>query len=201
MRQLVYYTTAARNRQALFTKKFIFFYNIIFKILFLQSLTFALRHDSVNTCNKFIILYPFPSLEVSMYQQQSPALKETNPHGSQAFPCAFYRLKLSGHGILVKHHWHEEVEIIYFPGGIFTLDINMETFDVSSECFYFINPGELHSIRARSKEVSMEYAVVFQPELLCSPLRYGSDSACPAIAKWASDFSKMYFCKPSCFSY
>ena len=45
----------------------------------------------------------------------------------------------------------------------------METFDVSSECFYFINPGELHSIRARSKEVSMEYAVVFQPELLCSP--------------------------------
>ena len=104
-----------------------------------------------------------------MYQQQSPALKETNPHGSQAFPCAFYRLKLSGHGILVKHHWHEEVEIIYFPGGTFTLDINMETFDVSSECFYFINPGELHSIRARSKEVSMEYAVVFQPELLCSP--------------------------------
>ena len=76
-----------------------------------------------------------------MYQQQSPALKETNPHGSQAFPCAFYRLKLSGHGILVKHHWHEEVEIIYFPGGTFTLDINMETFDVSSECFYFINPN------------------------------------------------------------
>ena len=104
-----------------------------------------------------------------MYQHQSPALKETNPHGSQTFPCAFYRLKLSGHGILVKHHWHEEVEIIYFPGGTFTLDINMETFDVSSECFYFINPGELHSIRARSKEVSMEYAVVFQPELLCSP--------------------------------
>ena len=114
-----------------------------------------------------------------MYQQQSPALKETNPHGSQAFPCAFYRLKLSGHGILVKHHWHEEVEIIYFPGGTFTLDINMETFDVSSECFYFINPGAA----------------------LLSFLRYGSGSACPAIAKWASDFSKMYFCKPSCFSY
>ena len=132
-----------------------------------------------------------------MYQQQSPALKETNPHGSQAFPCAFYRLKLSGHGILVKHHWHEEVEIIYFPGGTFTLDINMETFDVSSECFYFINPGELHSIRARSKEVSMEYAGA----ALLSFLRYGSGSACPAIAKRTSDFSKMYFCKPSCFSY
>ena len=139
-----------------------------------------------------------------MYQQQSPALKETNPHGSQAFPCAFYRLKLSGHGILVKHHWHEEVEIIYFPGGTFTLDINMETFDVSSECFYFINPGELHSIRTRSKEVSMEYAVVFQPELRRSSSHQSlpaSDSACPAIAKRTSDFSKMYFCKPSCFSY
>ena len=158
-----------KESSSTFYKKIYIFYNIIFKILFLQSLTFALRHDSVNTYNKFIILYPFPSLEVYLYQPQSPALKETNPHGSQAFPCAFYRLKLSGHGILVKHHWHEEVEIIYFPGGTFTLDINMETFDVSSECFYFINPGELHSIRARSKEVSMEYAVVFQPELLCSP--------------------------------
>ena len=35
------------------------FYNIIFKILFLQSLTFSLRHDSVNTYNKFIIFLPF----------------------------------------------------------------------------------------------------------------------------------------------
>ena len=100
LRQLIYYTTAVRNRQALFYKKILYFFiNIYFKILFLQFITFALRHDSVNTYNKFIILYPFPSLEVSMYQQQSPALKETNPHGSQAFPCAFYRLKLSGHGI------------------------------------------------------------------------------------------------------
>ena len=103
-----------------------------------------------------------------MYQQQSPALKETNPHGSQAFPCAFYRLKLSGHGILVKHHWHEEVEIIYFPGGTFTLDINMETFDVSSECFYFINPGELHSISVEKNGGCVENAVVFHMDMLSS---------------------------------
>ena len=104
-----------------------------------------------------------------MYQQQSPALKEAGSHGSHSFPCAFYQLQLNGQGILIKHHWHEEIEIIYFPGGNFKLDINMETFDISSECFYFINPGELHSIRAYSEGESMEYAVVFRPELLCSP--------------------------------
>ena len=104
-----------------------------------------------------------------MYQNQSPALKEAGSHGSQSFPCAFYQLQLSGQGILIKHHWHEEIEIIYFPGGDFTVEINMETFHVSSECFYFINPGALHSIRARSEGESMEFAVVFHPELLCSP--------------------------------
>ena len=49
------------------------------------------------------------------------------------------------------------------------MEINMEAFDIRSECFYFINPGELHSVRAASTEVVQEYAVVFHPELLCSP--------------------------------
>lgn len=104
-----------------------------------------------------------------MYQQQSPALKETNPHGTQTFPCAFYQTQMCGNKFMVKHHWHKEAEILYFPDGNFQMEINMEVFDIHSECFYFINPGELHSIRSDSREPKQEYAVVFLPELLCSP--------------------------------
>ena len=104
-----------------------------------------------------------------MYQQPSPDLKENAPHGTQAFPCAFYRTQIIGQGMMVKHHWHKEIEILYFPGGNFRLEINMETFDISSECFYFINPGELHSIRTLSLENMPEYALVFHPDFLCAP--------------------------------
>ncbi|MFR3948348.1 MAG: AraC family ligand binding domain-containing protein [Ruminococcus sp.] len=71
--------------------------------------------------------------------------------------------------MIVKHHWHKEIEILYFPGGNFRLEINMETFDISSECFYFINPGELHSIHTLSLENMPEYALVFHPDFLCAP--------------------------------
>lgn len=104
-----------------------------------------------------------------MYQPQSPDLQETSPHGTQSFPCAFYQTQMTGCGVMVKHHWHKEIEILYFPGGNFSLEINMETFDISSECFYFINPGELHSIRTLTRDNQPEYAVVFHPELLCAP--------------------------------
>lgn len=104
-----------------------------------------------------------------MYQYQFPDLKEASQHGSSSFPCAFYQLQATGHGVLVKHHWHEEIEMLYFPEGNFCLEINMETFTITSECFYFINPGELHSISTHSKTKASEYAVVFGPELLGSP--------------------------------
>ena len=39
-------------------------------------------------------------------------------------------------GNMVKHHWHEEVELLYFSGGEFCLEVNMERFIISEECFY-----------------------------------------------------------------
>ena len=47
---------------------------------------------------------------------------------------------------MVKHHWHDEVEMLYFDKGGFLLEVNMEVYPVESECICFINPGELHSI-------------------------------------------------------
>lgn len=98
--------------------------------------------------------------------QQSSIFKEIRTHGTQSFPCAAYRTHTVGKGTLVKHHWHEEVEILYFSGGEFRLEINMESFPIRSECFYFINPGELHSIITETSDSHWEDAVVFSPGIL-----------------------------------
>lgn len=99
-------------------------------------------------------------------QHQSPNLKEIRPHGTKAFPCAVYQTHSAGKGMLVKHHWHDEVEILYFSGGEFRLEINMEQFLIRSECLYFINPGELHSIITEKSGRIGEDAIVFSPGIL-----------------------------------
>lgn len=99
-------------------------------------------------------------------QQQPSTLKETCPHGTKSFPCAFYQTFSCGKGTLVKHHWHDEVEILYFSGGGFRLEINMDSFPVRSESLYFINPGELHSIFTENDGNSGEDAIVFSLDIL-----------------------------------
>ena len=74
-----------------------------------------------------------------MQNQQPSTLKEIRVHGTQDFPCAFYQTGTRIKGNMVKHHWHEEVELLYFSGGEFCLEVNMERFNISEECFYFID--------------------------------------------------------------
>ena len=96
---------------------------------------------------------------------QETTLKEIRTHGTKSFPCAIYRTHSLSRGTLVKYHWHDEIEILYFSGGNFRLEINMEQFAVQSECLYFINPGELHSIMIETANC-YEDAVVFSPSTL-----------------------------------
>lgn len=100
--------------------------------------------------------------------EQYSVFKEIRTHGTQSFPCAAYRTHASGSGTLVKHHWHEEAEILYFSGGKFRLEINMESYPAHLECFYFINPGELHGIITETADSHWEDAVVFSPGILSS---------------------------------
>lgn len=101
-----------------------------------------------------------------MQQTQLSTLKEVRTHGTKAFPCAVYQTRSAKKGTLVKHHWHNEVEILYFFGGEFHLEINMEQFAIRSECLYFINPGELHSIITEKSVSPGEDAIVFDPQIL-----------------------------------
>ncbi|MCI9422270.1 MAG: AraC family transcriptional regulator [Dorea sp.] len=99
-------------------------------------------------------------------QLLSPTLKEISLHGTKSFPCAIYHTRSTGKGTLVKHHWHDEVEILYFSDGEFRLEINMEQYFVPSEALYFINPGELHSIYTEKTSDSGEDAIVFSLDTL-----------------------------------
>ena len=111
-----------------------------------------------------------------MQNQQPSTLKEIRVHGTQDFPCAFYQTGTRIRGNMVKHHWHEEVELLYFSGGEFCLEINMERFEISEECFYFINPGELHSISVEKNGGCVENAVVFSYGYAKLCICSGSDS-------------------------
>ncbi len=98
--------------------------------------------------------------------EQPIVLKEICSHGTKSLPCAVYRTHSVGKGVFVKHHWHDEIEILYFSEGGFRLEINMESFEIQSECIYFINPGELHGIISGTLERHWEDAVVFSPGIL-----------------------------------
>ena len=96
---------------------------------------------------------------------QKPGLKEKQSHGTRLFPCAYYHFCNPNHRLRVRHHWHEEMEIVYLHHGSFKLDINMEPYGTDQECFLFLNSGELHSLRSVSMDFDEE-AVVFSPSML-----------------------------------
>lgn len=95
---------------------------------------------------------------------QTFSLKEQKDHGTSVFPCGLYEIFEDTLWDGVKHHWHDEIEILYFMKGEFVLHVNMETFPIRDECFCFINPGDLHSIDPIGKGV--ESAIVLNPCIL-----------------------------------
>lgn len=93
-----------------------------------------------------------------------PVLKEKKPHGSQTFRCGFYEINHGTEHFFVPPHWHDELEILYFREGHFSLEINMKHYEADGECLFFLNSGELHKIGC--EEPCRESAVVFSPYLL-----------------------------------
>ena len=117
--------------------------------------------------------------------EQYSVYKEIRTHGTQSFPCAAYRTHSSGRGTLVKHHWHEEAEVLYFSGGKFRLEINMESFPAHAECFYFINPGELHGIITETANSHCSFRAASRPGILHLPrLKVPSWTSCARSVKW-----------------
>ena len=60
-------------------------------------------------------------------------LKEDRAHGSHSFRCGFYTTNPKSECFHVPLHWHEEIELVHFISGHFSLEINMEKYDIDSE--------------------------------------------------------------------
>jgi len=99
-----------------------------------------------------------------MTNSNSQNFKESRSHGTSVFPCAFYCFQSRENELIVKHHWHDELEIIYFAEGDFYLDINMQKYEIAGPCFCLLDNGVFHSIASRS--ACYEQAVVFHPKML-----------------------------------
>lgn len=99
-----------------------------------------------------------------MPTNQPQFLREDRRHGAGSFRCGYYNTDPANDSFVVSLHWHEEPEIIYFQKGNFTVEINMDRYEVNSECLFFVRSGELHRIIC--EEPCIESALVFSPYLL-----------------------------------
>lgn len=90
-------------------------------------------------------------------------LKEEVSHGTVSFPLAVYQWK-ENKEFVVKLHWHEETELIYFKKGSFVVDIDMKRHNITGPAFLLIDGGSIHSILGQKGCV--ESAVVFDLKML-----------------------------------
>ena len=101
-----------------------------------------------------------------MSEQPISTLKENRFRGGHNFSCALYQSALEEITYIVKYHWHDELEILYFAGGDYLLEINMEQYHITSECIYFVNPGELHQLSTLSPANQTATSIVFDLGIL-----------------------------------
>lgn len=80
-------------------------------------------------------------------------------------PIALYPVEHKSPGIILPHHWHNELEFIYLAAGqaVFSID-DMAIPVQAGECV-FINSGQIHSGVSQSDQV-LYYSVVFSHEFL-----------------------------------
>lgn len=97
------------------------------------------------------------------------ATEETRQQGYAAFPCSMYFAEAEKDRNVffdTKLHWHSSTELLHFEKGVFTLSVNMETTEVSSECYVFVESNMLHAITSKSDY--RESALLYNPSVLSS---------------------------------
>lgn len=93
-------------------------------------------------------------------------LKELNPHGSLAFPCAGYSsVYTDREECAIPWHWHEELEIIYITEGRMELKIPSRSFYIEQGDAFVVNSNILHY--GIGADYCHLHSLVFSPLLVC----------------------------------
>lgn len=95
-------------------------------------------------------------------------LKESVSHGTLDFPCAGYRAVYTEYPTPIpydcKHHWHEELEILFFEHGKYHMELGADHYEITRPCLCFVRSTEFHGFYC--EEDYVESAIVFSPSML-----------------------------------
>jgi AraC-like DNA-binding protein/mannose-6-phosphate isomerase-like protein (cupin superfamily) len=69
---------------------------------------------------------------------------------------------------ILKLHWHDYLELLYFVEGQATINIGSASYEVSAGDILFVNCGQLHSGYSRSGSLVRYYAVVIDPSVFAN---------------------------------
>ena len=95
---------------------------------------------------------------------------EEGRHGTDRRPMAVLRCR-SGPGTamparyLAPRHWHEEVEILYFTQGRFTVELDLQETAFAPGEICLVNAGTLHQVQSEPG-ASEHLALLFDPRIL-----------------------------------
>lgn len=98
---------------------------------------------------------------------KTEATEEIRQQGYTFFPCSMYFADAEKDNSITfntKLHWHSSTELLHFEKGTFALSINIENYEISDECYAFVESGMLHSIT--SETIYKESALLFSPSML-----------------------------------
>ncbi len=101
-----------------------------------------------------MIIVRYCNLECKMIYNE---LKE---RGSDAFPIEFHHVDMNHPQYVMRHHWHNEIEIIRILEGELELTLNNTELCVGTEDIVFVNSDVVHG--AQPKDCVYE-CVVFDP--------------------------------------
>lgn len=68
-------------------------------------------------------------------------LKEQKDHGTAVFPCGLYEVEETCSWKGVKHHWHDEIEILYFGRESFCFVLIWRLFGFRKNAFTLSIPA------------------------------------------------------------
>ena len=93
-----------------------------------------------------------------MGEQGNAAYREGIGHGTEFLPLKVYSFREEYDQFFVSHHWHEEIEILFFEKGDFLLERDMVPEEISCGDIVFIGSSVLHQLSGRVLP-SLHYAV------------------------------------------
>ncbi len=93
------------------------------------------------------------------------AYRESTGHGTVFLPLHVCSFKEEYDHFFVSHHWHEEIEILFFEEGGFLLERNMLPEEIAEGDIVFLGRSVLHQITGKALP-SLHHAVIFDLDML-----------------------------------